>query len=57
MLQIGDVLMHGSKGAEAQTAGDLLVGRRITVLLGKAGEEVNDLFLPSRNSHAVDCSE
>jgi hypothetical protein len=57
VLQISDVFVHGGEGAEAQTAGDLLVGRGVAVLLSEAGEEVDDLFLPSRNCHAHDCSE
>jgi hypothetical protein len=56
-LQIGNVFMHSCKGAKAQTAGDLLVGRGIAILLGKAGEEVNNLSLPSCDSHADNCSE
>jgi len=57
VLQIGDVLVHGGEGAEAQSAGDLLVGRGVAVLLGEAGQEVDDLFLPPRDCHADDCSE
>jgi hypothetical protein len=57
VLQIGDVFVHGSERAEAEAAGDFLVGRGVSVLLGKAGEEVDDLFLPSRNCHARNCSE
>jgi hypothetical protein len=57
VLQIGDVFMHGSKGAQAQAVGYLLVRRGVAVLLGKAGEEINNLFLPTRYSHADDCSE
>ena len=37
VLEIGDVLMHGGEGAEAQSAGDLLVGGRVAVLLREAG--------------------
>ena len=57
VLQIGDVLVDGGERAEAQAAGDLLVGRGVAVLLGEAGEEVDDLFLPPRDCHADDCSE
>ncbi len=57
VLEIGDVFVHGGERAEAQTAGDLLVGGGVAVLLGEAGEEVDDLFLPSRDCHADDCSE
>ncbi len=57
VLQIGDVLVHGGKGAEAQSAGDLLVGRGVAVLLGEAGQKVDDLFLPPRDCHGHDCSE
>jgi hypothetical protein len=57
VLEVGDVLVHGGEGAEAQPAGDLLVRRGVAVLLGEAGEKVDDLFLPSRNCHAHDCSE
>lgn len=52
ILQVGDVLVYCGEGAESETAGDLFVGRRVTVLLGEAGEEVQDLFLPPRDSHA-----
>ena len=57
VLQIGDVLVHGGEGAEPQSAGDLFVRRRVAVLLGEAGQEVDDLFLPPRDCHAHDCSE
>ena len=52
VLQIRYVLMDGGEGAEAESTGDLFVGGGVSVLLGKAGEEVDDLFLPPRNSHA-----
>ncbi len=51
ILQVGDVLMDGGERAEAEAGGDLLVGRGVAVLLRKAGEEVDDLFLPSCDSH------
>jgi hypothetical protein len=57
VLQVGDVFVHGGKRAEAKAAGDLLVGGRVAVLLSEVGEEVDDLFLPSRYCHADDCSE
>ena len=57
ILKIGDVLMHGCEGAEAQSAGNLLVGGRVAVLLSEAGKKVDDLFLPPRDCHAHDCSE
>jgi len=57
VLKIGDVLVDGSEGAETQAAGDLLVGRRVAILLGEAGEEVDNLFLSPCNCHADDCSE
>ena len=57
VLKICDVLVHCGEGAETQTAGDLLIGRGVAVFLGEAGEKVDDLFLPSRNCHAHDCSE
>src|SRR6185312_9009793 len=52
VLQVGDVFMHGCKRTEAQAARDLLVGRRVTVLLRETGEKIDDLFLPPCNSHA-----
>ena len=57
VLQIRDVFVHGGERTEAQTAGNLLVGGGVAVFLGKAGEEVQHLFLPSRDCHADDCSE
>jgi hypothetical protein len=57
VLQVRDVFMYGGEGAEAQSGGDLLVGRRVAVLLGEAGQEVDDLFLSPCNCHAHDCSE
>ena len=57
VLQIGDMFVNSGEGAEAQTAGDLLVRGGVAILLGEAGEEVDDLFLPPRNCHAHDCSE
>lgn len=52
VLQVGDVFMHGGERAEAEAAGDLLVRRRVAVLLREAGEKVDDLFLPPCDSHA-----
>ena len=52
VLEIGDVFVHGGKRAEAEAAGDLLVGRGVAVLLSEVGEKVNDLFLPTCNCHA-----
>ena len=52
VLEIGDVLVHGGKRAEAEAAGDLLVGRGVAVLLSEVGEKVDDLFLPTRDCHA-----
>ena len=52
VLQIGDVLMHRGQRTEAKTTSYLLIGRRVAVLLGKAGKEVDDLFLPPCDSHA-----
>ena len=52
VLKIGNVFVNGGEGAEAEAAGDLFVGRGVSVLLGEAGEKVDDLFLPSRDSHA-----
>jgi len=57
ILQVGDVLVYGGQGAETQTTGDLLVRRRVSILLREAGEEVDDLFLAPCDSHADDCSE
>jgi hypothetical protein len=51
VLQVGDVFMNGCEGVESETSGDLFVRRRVTVLLGEAGEEVDDFFLPSGNCH------
>jgi hypothetical protein len=45
--------MHGGQRTEAQAAGYLLVGRGVTILLSKAGEEIDNLFLAPRYSHAV----
>jgi len=52
VLEIGDVFVHGGERAQSQTAGDFLVGGRVAVLLGEAGEEVDNLFLPPCYSHA-----
>lgn len=52
VLQIGDVFMNGGKRAEAQAAGDLLIGRGVPILLSEAGEKVENLFLPPCDSHA-----
>ena len=57
ILEIGDVFVHGGERAKTQAAGDLLIGGGVTILLSKAGEEVDDLFLPTCNCHADDCSE
>ena len=46
------MLVDGGERAEAETAGDLLIGRRVSVLLREAGEKVDDLFLSPRDSHA-----
>jgi len=51
VLQISDVFVHGGEGAEAQSAGDLLIGRGVAIFLSEAGKKVDDLFLPSRNCH------
>lgn len=51
ILEIGDVFMDGGEGAESQAGGDLLVGGGVAVLLGEAGEKVDDLFLTPRDSH------
>ena len=37
LLKIGDVLVDGGEGAEAESTGDLFVGRGVSVLLGEAG--------------------
>ena len=52
-LEIGDVLMDGGEGTEAEAGGDLLVGGRVAVAGGEGGEKVENLFLPTRDSHAV----
>lgn len=57
VLQVGDVFVHCGERTEAEAAGDLLKGWGVAVLLGEGGEEVENLFLPSRDSHAPDCSE
>ena len=57
VLQVGNVFVHGGKGVEAEAGGDLFVGRGVTVLLGEAGEKIDDFFLPPRDRHANHCSE
>ena len=57
LLQICDVFMHGGERAEAEAAGDLLVGGRVAVAGGEGGEKVEDLFLPTRNCHGLHFSE
>jgi hypothetical protein len=52
-LEIGDVLMDGGKRTEAEAGGDLLVGGGIAVAGGEGGEKVENLFLPTRDSHAL----
>ena len=52
VLEVGDVFVHGGERAQAQSAGNLLVRRRVAVLLREAGEEVDNLFLPPCYSHA-----
>jgi hypothetical protein len=52
VLKVRDVLVYGGQRAEAETAGDLLIRRGVTVLLGEAGKKIDDLFLPPRDSHA-----
>ena len=52
VLKVGDVFMHSGERAEAQAAGDLLVGGGVAVLLGEVGKEVDDFFLPPCDSHA-----
>lgn len=51
ILQIRYVLMDRGEGAEAKASGDLLVGRGVAVAGGEAGEKVDDLFLPTGDSH------
>lgn len=51
VLQVGDVFVDGGEGTEAETGGDLFVRRGVAVLLSEAGEKVDDLFLPSCDSH------
>ena len=46
------MLVDGGEGAETETGGDLLIGGRVSILLGEAGEEVDNLFLPPCYSHA-----
>ena len=53
VLEIGDVFVHGGERTEAQSAGDLLVGGRVAILLREVGKKVDDLFLPPRNCHAA----
>lgn len=52
VLEVGDVLMHGGERAETEATGDLLVRRGVAILLGEAGQEVDDLFLPTCNCHS-----
>ena len=37
LLEIGDVLVDGGERAESESAGDLFVGRGVSVFLGEAG--------------------
>jgi hypothetical protein len=52
VLQIGDVLVHGGERTKSKAAGNLLIRRGVPVLMCEAGEKVEDLFLPPRDSHA-----
>ena len=52
LLEIGDVLVDGGQGTETESSGDLFIGRGVSVLLGEAGEEVDDLFLSPGDCHA-----
>ena len=36
VLQVGDVFVDGGERVEAEAGGDLLIGRRVAVFLGKA---------------------
>ena len=56
-LEIGDVLMDGGEGAEAEAGGDFLVRGGVAVAGGEGGEKVENLFLPTRNSHGLHFSE
>lgn len=51
VLEVGDVFVHGGERTQAQAAGNLLVRRRVAILLREAGEEVDNLFLPPCYSH------
>jgi len=53
VLKVGDVLMHGGEGAEAEARGDFFVRGRVAILRGEGGEEVDHFFLPTRDSHAA----
>src|ERR1700679_2929873 len=45
--------MHRGQRVQAKARGDLLIRRRVAVPGRKAGEKVDNLFLPPRDSHAA----
>ena len=53
VLKVRDVLMHRRERVQAKTLGNLLVGRRVPMLCREGREEINDFFLPSRDSHTT----
>ena len=52
LFQVGNVLMHGGQALQPHAARNLFKGRGVAVARYKRLQEVENLFLPSGNSHA-----
>ena len=52
-LEVGDVLVDGGERTEAKAGSDLLIRGGVAVPGGERGEKVENLFLPTRDSHGV----
>jgi len=57
VLQVSDVLVHGSEGAKVETAGNFFEGWGIAVSLHKAGDELEHFLLPPGDRHSGHYSE
>src|SRR5580698_1222770 len=52
VLQIRNVLVHGSERPQIQAMSNLLKGRRISVALNEAGDKVQHFFLSTSHGHS-----